>query len=177
MSAARPAILVAVVTLVLDQVTKLYLLFVYDLFLHEPVTFGPFIELIVVWNRGISYGLLQQETDLGRWLLTGFSLIAAIGLGIWMLRTPHRLLAVSLALVVGGAIGNAIDRIAYGAVFDFIHVHVGTFSWYVFNVADAAIVAGVIGLVYDSFVLEGRRARRDESSGTRKPPHESRDAG
>jgi signal peptidase II len=177
MSVARPAILIAVGTLVLDQASKLYLLFVYELFLHEPVTLGPFIELIVVWNRGISYGLLQQETDLGRWLLTGFSLLAAIGLGIWMLRTPHRFLAISIALIVGGAIGNAIDRIAYGAVFDFIHVHVGTFSWYVFNVADAAIVAGVIGLVYDSFVLEGRRARRDESSGTRKSPHESRDAG
>jgi len=177
MSAARPAILVAVGTLVLDQLSKLYLLFVYELFLHEPVTFGPFIELIVVWNRGISYGLLQQETDLGRWLLTGFSLVAAIGLAVWMLRTPHRFLAISIALIVGGAIGNAIDRIAYGAVFDFIHVHVGTFSWYVFNVADAAIVAGVIGLVYDSFVLEGRRASRGESTGTRKPPHESRDAG
>ncbi|HSP24910.1 MAG TPA: signal peptidase II [Saliniramus sp.] len=177
MSTARSAILVALGTLALDQATKLYLLFVYDLFLHEPVTFGPFIELIVVWNRGISYGLLQQETDLGRWLLTGFSLIAAVGLSVWMLRTPHRFLAISLALIVGGAIGNAIDRIAYGAVFDFIHVHFGTFSWYVFNVADAAIVAGVIGLVYDSFVLEGRRARRDESSGAGKTPHESRDAG
>jgi signal peptidase II len=177
MSTARLAVLVAVGTFVLDQASKLYLLFVYELFLHEPVSLGPFIELIVVWNRGISYGLLQQETDLGRWLLTGFSLIAAVGLAIWMLRTPHRFLAVAIALIVGGAVGNAIDRIAYGAVFDFIHVYVGTFSWYVFNIADAAIVAGVIGLVYDSFVLEGRRARRDESSGTTKPPHESRDAG
>jgi signal peptidase II len=177
MSPARLAILVALTTLMLDQASKLYLLFVYELFLYEPVSLGPFIELIVVWNRGISYGLLQQETDLGRWLLSGFSLIVAIGLGIWMLRTQHRFLAVSIALIVGGAIGNVIDRIAYGAVFDFVHVYVGTFSWYVFNIADAAIVAGVIGLVYDSFVLEGRRAKRDESSGTTKPPHESRDAG
>ena len=177
MSPARLAAIVAVITLALDQASKLYLLFVYELFLHEPVSLGPFIELIVVWNRGISYGLLQQETDLGRWLLSGFSLIVAIGLGIWMLRTPHRFLATSIALIVGGAIGNVIDRVAYGAVFDFVHVYVGTFSWYVFNIADAAIVAGVIGLVYDSFVLEGRRAKRDESSGTTKPPHESRDAG
>jgi signal peptidase II len=177
MSNARLAILVALATLVLDQASKLYLLFVYNLFLHEPVELLPFLELIVVWNRGISYGLLQQETDLGRWLLVGFSILAAIGLGIWMLRTPHRLLAASLALVVGGALGNVIDRIAYGAVFDFVHVHAGTFSWYVFNIADAAIVAGVIGLVYDSFVLEGRRARRGGSSGAQEPPHESRDAG
>lgn len=177
MSPARLAALIAVTTLALDQASKLYLLFVFELFLHEPVSLGPFVELIVVWNRGISYGLLQQETDLGRWLLISFSLIVAIVLAVWMLRTPHRFLAASIALIVGGAIGNVIDRIAYGAVFDFVHVYVGTFSWYVFNIADAAIVAGVIGLVYDSFVLEGRRARRDESSGTTKPPHESRDAG
>lgn len=177
MSPARLAALIALTTLVLDQASKLYLLFVFELFLHEPVSLGPFAELIVVWNRGISYGLLQQETDLGRWLLVGFSLSVAIGLGVWMLRTPHRFLAASIALIVGGAIGNVIDRIAYGAVFDFVHVYVGTFSWYVFNIADAAIVAGVIGLVYDSFVLEGRRAKRDESSGATKPPQESRDAG
>ena len=177
MSPARIAIITALTTLALDQASKLYLLFVFELFLHEPVSLGPFVELIVVWNRGISYGLLQQETDLGRWLLIGFSLIVAVGLAVWMLRTRHRFLSASIALIVGGALGNVIDRIAYGAVFDFVHVYVGRFSWYVFNIADAAIVAGVIGLVYDSFVLEGRRAKRDASSGAAKPPHESRDAG
>jgi len=65
-----------------------------------------------------------------------------------------------LGLIVGGALGNAIDRIAYGAVFDFVHFHAGSFSWYVFNVADAAIVAGVVGLVYDSVVLDKRRERQ-----------------
>ena len=167
----------ALAVIVLDQLSKHWILFVYDLpaRISEQVA-GPFF-LTMVWNQGVSFGLLRADQDLGRWLLTGFSLIAAVGLTVWMLRTPHRFLAVSLALIVGGAIGNAIDRIAYGAVFDFVHVHVGTFSWYVFNVADAAIVAGVIGLVYDSVVLEGRRARRGESSGARKTPHESRDAG
>lgn len=162
MSAARLSIIVALVILAFDQATKLYLLFVFELFLNEPVRLAPFVELITVWNRGISYGLLQQETELGRWGLVVFSLVAALALGIWMLRTPHRFLAFSLALIVGGAIGNAIDRIAYGAVFDFVHVFYGSFSWYVFNVADAAIVAGVLGLVYDSFVLEPRRSRAAE---------------
>jgi signal peptidase II len=177
MSAARLSIIVALVTLVLDQASKLYLLFVFDLFLHEPVLLAPFVELITVWNRGISYGLLQQETELGRWGLVAFSLAAALGLGIWMLRTPHRFLAVSLALIVGGAVGNAIDRIAYGAVFDFVHVFWGGFSWYVFNIADAAIVAGVIGLVYDSFVLEGRRVRTHPQQASRKTPQDGRDCG
>lgn len=149
----------ALITLILDQATKLYTLFVYDLPVKEPVALTPFINLIVVWNRGISYGLFQQNSDLGRWVLIVISILAAVGLSIWIRRTSTRLLAASLGLIVGGAIGNVIDRLAYGAVFDFIQLHFGAWSWYVFNVADAAIVAGVVGLLYDSFVLEGRRGR------------------
>jgi signal peptidase II len=149
----------ALITFVLDQATKLYTLFVYDLPVREPVELGPFVNLIVVWNRGISYGLFQQNSDLGRWVLVAVSILASIGLGVWIRRTTAKLLAVSLGLIVGGALGNVIDRIWHGAVFDFIQFHVGSWSWYVFNVADAAIVAGVVGLLYDSFVLEGRRAR------------------
>ena len=150
----------ALITLVLDQATKLYTLFVFDLPVKEPVEFAPFINLIVVWNRGISYGLFQQNSDLGRWALIVVSILAAIGLSVWIRRTSAKLLATSLGLIVGGAIGNVIDRLAYGAVFDFIQFHIGSWSWYVFNVADAAIVAGVVGLLYDSFVLEGRRAKK-----------------
>lgn len=150
---------IALITLVLDQATKLYTLYVYDLPMKEPVELNPFVNLIVVWNRGISYGLLQQDGDLGRWVLIIVSIIAAIGLSFWIRRTSAKLLAVSLGLIVGGAIGNVIDRLRYGAVFDFIQFHIGSWDWYVFNVADAAIVAGVVGLLYDSFVLEGRRAR------------------
>jgi len=149
----------ALITLILDQATKLYSLFVYDLPVKEPVEFAPFINLIVVWNRGISYGLFQQNSQIGRWGLIIISILAAIGLSFWIRRTTAKLLAVSLGLIVGGAIGNVIDRLAYGAVFDFIQIHIGSWSWYVFNVADAAIVAGVVGLLYDSFVLEGRRAK------------------
>lgn len=169
----RLAIVVALATLLLDQATKLFFLFVHDLRIHQPLEIAPFLELVVVWNRGISYGLFQQETELGRWMLVAVSLVAALFLGVWMMRARTRLLVASLALLVGGAIGNAIDRVAYGAVFDFIHVHVGTFSWYVFNVADAAIVAGVAGLLYDSLVLDPRRARAARGDA---PPHESRDA-
>lgn len=157
--AARIGFAVALITLVLDQATKLYALFVYDLPVREPVALTPFLNLIVVWNWGISYGLFQQHTDLGRWILIVVSILASIGLGVWIRRTSARLLAASLGLIAGGAVGNVIDRLAYGAVFDFLQLHWGTWSWYVFNVADAAIVAGVIGLLYDSFVLEKRRVR------------------
>ena len=160
MTPARLGIVIALSTLALDQASKLYLLFGYDLPVREPLALAPFLELMVVWNRGISYGLFQQETELGRWALLAVSIAAAIGLSLWMARATGRLLAGALGLIIGGAVGNAIDRVAYGAVFDFVHFHIGSFSWYVFNLADAAIVAGVIGLVYDSLVLDKRRGRQ-----------------
>ena len=160
---ARLGAIVAVVTLALDQATKLYFLFVDALSLREPLVLAPFLDLVVVWNRGISYGLFQQHTEFGRWALVVLSIVAAVGLSVWLRRAGNRVLAASLGMIVGGAIGNAIDRIAYGAVFDFIHFHVGSFSWYVFNIADAAIVAGVAGLLYDSFVLDRRRVGQAET--------------
>ncbi|MEN3930019.1 signal peptidase II [Microvirga sp. W0021] len=159
-AAARAGFLWAFLTLLADQASKLYLLFIYELPLRYPLMISRMLDLTVEWNRGVSYGMFQQEGEVGRWGLIVISVIAAIGLSIWMGRVKTHLLAVSLGLIVGGAIGNAIDRIAYGAVFDFVYFHVGTFSWYVFNIADAAIVAGVVGLLYDAFVLEKRRAEK-----------------
>jgi len=144
----RIGLIVALVILVLDQASKLYLLHWVGLPSRYPIALASWFDLTVVWNRGISYGLFQQESDLGRWLLTGFQVVAALALSIWMWRTHGKATAVGLGLIVGGAIGNAIDRALYGAVFDFAHIHVGSFSWYVFNLADAAIVAGVPLLLY-----------------------------
>lgn len=156
MSPARLGFATAFATLALDQASKLLLLFGYDLPGREPLEIGPFMSFVVVWNRGISYGLFQQGTETGRWLLAGLSVVAAAALAFWIGRTGGRLLAAALGLILGGAVGNAVDRVAYGAVFDFVYLHAGGFSWYVFNVADAAIVAGVAGLVYDSFISDRR---------------------
>ena len=142
--------LVALVTLGADQASKLWLLFRYRILEQGPFALGPYIEVTAVWNRGISYGLFQQHSDFGRWLLIGLSLLAALGFCVWLWRGPTRIVALALGLLIGGALGNAYDRIVYGAVFDFLHIHVGDFSWYVFNVADAAIVAGVVALLYDA---------------------------
>lgn len=160
MSPPRLGFLAAALTLVADQASKLGLLFGSDLLLNEPVALGPFVNLIVVWNRGISYGLFQQHSDLGRWLLVVVSVAAAAGIAIWLSRSDRRVLALALGLIGGGAIGNAVDRVAYGAVFDFVQLHAAGYSWYVFNVADVAIVAGVAGLIYDSLVSERRVQRR-----------------
>lgn len=159
MTPFRAGLLALLLTLILDQASKLGLYFGTDLVLTQPWRLAPFADFVVVWNRGVSYGLFQQESGIGRWLLVVLSLVAALGLGIWMRRAGSRLLAVALGLIVGGALGNAIDRAVYGAVFDFVHLHAGRWSWYVFNVADAAIVAGVIGLILDSLSPAGRKGQ------------------
>ncbi|HTT46859.1 MAG TPA: signal peptidase II [Pseudolabrys sp.] len=156
-SLTRFGLAVAIVSCVLDQASKLYLLFVYDLADH-PLQLGPFFDFILTKNTGISYGLLQTQGALGQWLLLGFKALAVVLLWLWLARAKDRLTALSLGLIIGGAVGNAIDRLAYGWVADFVFFHVSSgtwrFNWYVFNLADVAIVAGVIGLLYESLVGE-----------------------
>lgn len=143
---------VALVALVLDQVSKWWIIHVYDLPERGRVAVTPFFDLVMLWNPGISYGLFAQQTDMGRYVLIAFAVIVSLVLIVWIARTSNRLLAIALGLIVGGAIGNAIDRAVYGAVADFVSLHAYGFYWYVFNVADAAIVAGVAGLLYDTLV-------------------------
>jgi signal peptidase II len=147
-------LLIAAVVCAADQASKLYLLFGYDLPANPPIRLGPFFDFVFVRNFGISYGLLPTQGRLGATLLLGFKVVAVAALIFWLARTRDRLTALSLGLIIGGAVGNAIDRAVHGWVFDFIFFHIRTatwqFDWYVFNLADAAIVAGVIGLLYDS---------------------------
>lgn len=139
----RTGLLVALIVLVLDQASKLGLIYGTDLRLTYPWPILPVFDLTVVWNRGISYGLFQQHSELGRWVLTAIKIGAAVFLTYWVRKAVNQREAAGIGMIIGGAIGNAIDRIFHGAVFDFAHFHVGDFSWYVFNIADAAIVVGV----------------------------------
>lgn len=153
---------VAVLTAAADQASKLWVLYGLDLLDLGRVAVAPFVDFALTWNRGISYGWLQQDTDLGRWMLLGFKLVAIVALWAWLSRVTTRLSALALGLIIGGAIGNAVDRAVHGAVVDFVLLHVemvnGRFNWYVFNLADAAIVAGVVGLLYESLI--GQRAAK-----------------
>jgi len=153
---------VAVLTCVIDQASKLYLLFVYDLASNGPVRLAPFLDFILTRNTGISYGLFQSSGPLGQLILLFIKALAVVFLWIWLARARDGLTALSLGLIIGGALGNAIDRLAYGWVADFVFFHINTadwqFSWYVFNLADVAIVAGVIGLLYES--VSGERAAK-----------------
>ncbi|MCZ7658644.1 MAG: signal peptidase II [Xanthobacteraceae bacterium] len=157
-AAARLGLVTALLIVAADQASKLWLLYVYELGRRGVVTILPVLDLVLTWNYGISYGLFQQE-GAGRWVLIGIAVVAVVLLGLWLRRAETRLTALALGLIIGGAVGNAIDRLAYGAVADFVLFHVTTesfrFSWYVFNLADAAIVAGVVGLLYESFFVTG----------------------
>src|SRR5664280_1169228 len=157
----RFGLAVAAIACLLDQASKLYLLFVHDL-AANPVRLGPFFDFVLTRNTGISYGLFQTQGVLGQWVLLGVKGLAVVLLWVWLARARDRLTALSLGLIIGGAVGNGIDRLAYGWVADFVFFHVSTanwrFNWYVFNLADVAIVAGVMGLLYES--LAGERAQK-----------------
>lgn len=145
---------VAIVACLADQAAKFWLLLALHLANRGPVALTPFAELVLTWNTGISYGLFPQNGPIGPWALLGFKVAAVAFLWVWLVRTPSRLTALALGLIIGGAIGNAIDRLHWPGVMDFVLLHVESagfaFRWYVFNLADVAIVAGVAVLLYES---------------------------
>lgn len=156
MTPLRAGILTALVTLAADQASKLWLLNVFDLARRGVVQVTPFFDLVLAWNIGISFGWLQNDSQAAQLALMAVKGIAVVALAIWMARSHTMLATVALGLIIGGALGNGIDRLAYGAVVDFALLHIeiagNTYNWYVFNLADVAIVAGVAALLYDSFL-------------------------
>ena len=166
MTPRRLGLTLAAAIFVLDQALKAWILFVFRLPERPPVRVWPLFDLVMVWNRGISYGLFQQEGDLGRYALVVLSIAASIGLGVWLWRAPSKLVAVALGLLIGGALGNAVDRALYGAVADFVLLYWIPWFPYVFNLADSAIVAGVGLLLYDSLVVDGRKRPTTDAGAT-----------
>ena len=140
----------AVLTYAVDQLHKWYMLGPFDIFARQPVNVLPGFDLVMVWNYGISYGWFASHSQFVRWTLIGLSLTVSVALVIWLAQQVKPLLAAAIGLVLGGALANATDRLVHGAVADFFHLYAGNFSWYVFNIADVAIVAGVAVLMYDS---------------------------
>lgn len=173
MSKFRIGLLVAGATLVLDQVVKLAFLFGagwIETLGQGPngirIEILPFFDIVMVWNRGISYGLLQAQTEFHRWILVAFAL-GVTGFLVWWLRGIQDLrLAQAVGLIIGGALGNVIDRILYGAVADLFLLHAAGYEWYVFNIADTAVVLGVVIMGLDLLISEWRsrtRAKEDQT--------------
>jgi len=163
----RYGLIIAGATLAFDQLVKAFILYGLEFIKGLsgipvlPIEITPFFNVVMVWNHGISYGLFQAASGFERWILVVFSL-GVTGLLVWWLRGIRDLrMAQAIGLIVGGAVGNVIDRIAYGAVADFFHLHAFGYSWYVFNVADTAIVVGVVLMAADLLLGEWRGRSRD----------------
>ena len=150
---------IAAVVALLDQLSKWWV--VETLFRPAGMTQTPFytpvrialapvFNLVLTWNRGVSFSLLNHQTDWNVVVLSTLSLAIAAGLTVWLARVERRRLALALGLVIGGAVGNVIDRIRFGAVADFLDVHVGLWHWPAFNLADSAITVGAVIIVLDS---------------------------
>lgn len=150
----RLGLLTALVVLAADQASKWWILNGLDLPDLRQVVLLPVLNLTMVWNRGVTFGLLNGLGSAGHVLLAAVALAVVAALGVWLRRAESALTATAIGAIAGGAVGNVIDRFRFGAVVDFIHAHIeigGTdYSWYVFNVADAAIVCGVAALILDS---------------------------
>lgn len=142
-------------TLIADQAHKWWMIKLWQMPKGQRLPVTSFLDLVYVINPGISYSLLS---NLGQWPLIGFAAVATTALCIWIAHAHAKLVAISLGLIAGGAIGNAIDRLHLGGVADFFSLHIGDFYWYVFNIADVAIVAGVAGLLYDSLIVSRKNA-------------------
>ncbi len=154
-------LIAAVLVLAADQASKAWI--VNGLRLPELGSVRLLAVLNLTWveNRGITFGLLNGAGGIGPVLLTVVALAVVAALAVWLWRAERMVVAVALGAVAGGAVGNVVDRLRLGYVVDFIHAHVGERSWYVFNLADAAIVCGVTALVLDSVI--SRPARNADS--------------
>ena len=150
------ALAAAMLVLIADQASKWWVLEVLDLPGRGQVAVAPFLNLTMVWNQGVTLGLLRMDNAWGPPLLAGVALAVVVLLAVWIVRAENRLTALALGAVAGGAVGNVIDRLRFGAVVDFLHAHAFGWSWYVFNVADAAIVCGVGALVLDGLLPRSR---------------------
>jgi signal peptidase II len=146
--AAGGGLALALGVLAFDQASKLWLI---GFLAGGPaIELTPFLNLVLVWNRGVSFGMLGAA-DFGPWPFVALSAVIVAGLAIWLWRLDRLWLALAVGAVIGGALGNVVDRIAYGAVADFLDFHLRGYHWPAFNVADSAIVIGVAAIVLEAF--------------------------
>lgn len=147
----RKAVILAGLIIVADQFTK-WLIMVEVMQPPRVIPVMPSLNIVMAWNTGVSFSMLSES---GPMLLAGLAILVSLGLFVWLMRLPDPLPAYGIGLVIGGAIGNVIDRFRFGAVFDFIDFYVGNWHWPAFNLADSAITVGVLLLLFDG-LFQGR---------------------
>ena len=149
----RLGLLVAVAAFILDQLSKIWIVDYLRLAdIENGIEILPVFRLVMVWNYGISFGMFSDGGDMRRWLLIGVALVITAVMLIWLWKSRHGLMSLALGLVIGGAMGNVIDRLRWGAVADFFYFHYEEWYWPAFNIADSSIFIGVVLLCWDSIV-------------------------
>ncbi len=158
----RIGLMVAICVAVADWLSKYAVLYLINLPARQNIQILPFFDLTMVWNRGVSFGLLQADSLYGRLALTGFTLAVSCGVLVWLWRNHDILSAIALGGILGGAAGNIYDRLKFGAVADFFDFHLMGYHWYVFNLADAGISVGVALLLVRTFWLGDAANKADK---------------
>ncbi len=156
-------LIAAAIVVVLDQLSKWWIVF--DV-MRPPrvIEVFPFFNLVMGWNRGVSFGMFDSDSPLSQWLLIGLALAVVGALLVWLKRADDRLICLAIGLIVGGALGNVIDRIHFGAVADFLDFYIGSYHWPAFNVADAGISVGAVILVLDSLFASSKGDKKSPES-------------
>ena len=154
-------LLIASIILGLDQVSKWWIV---ETVMQPPrvIEITPFMNLVMGWNRGISFGVFNSDSDINTWLLPLVVALIVVFLLTWLVRTDRYIITVSLGLIIGGALGNLVDRLRYGAVADFLDFHYQGFHWPAFNVADASITVGAVILLFDSLFVRSESSNNEE---------------
>ena len=152
---AFAGLLTAIIVLTADQTSKWWILHGLHLEQVGQLVVLPVLNFTMVWNRGVTFGLLTGDSAAAHLALAVFALAVVIVLAVWLARTTRLAIAIPVGAIAGGALGNVADRLHYGAVVDFIQAHAFGYSWYVFNLADAAIVCGVAALAIDNLLPGG----------------------
>jgi len=155
-------LVVAIIAVSLDQINKWYMLDIVDMMSGQTIHYNDYLDIVMVWNQGISFGLFQNEYS--QYIFSALSSVIIIILLIWLKKADRQFMAIAIGFIIGGAIGNIIDRTTYGAVADFYYFHLGDYYWPAFNIADSTIFIGAAMLIIDSLFLHDHNKRNESDS-------------
>ena len=149
---------ILLLVLVTDQLSKNYVLSIIN-DKQDIIHLAPFLNITLVWNKGVTFGMFS-DVPYGKMIITLFNIILTMVLFIWMIRSSEKIEKYAIAMIIGGALGNIIDRVRFGAVVDFIDLYIYSYHWYVFNIADGAICLGVMILLYLNITSNNKKLKK-----------------
>jgi signal peptidase II len=165
--ALLPGLGIAALVAVLDQLSKWW---VVEVVMNPPRTIEvtPFFNLVMGWNRGVSFGLFNTDSPVTAWLLPAVAVVIVVVLTAWLIRVDRLVLGAALGFIIGGAVGNIVDRLRFGAVADFLDFHAIGVHWPAFNLADAMITVGAAVLIFDSLFVRAEPSKKEQGNGRKK---------